>query len=153
MSEMKVSCLRWFALFNPWAPCKSMVSLFFVLAREVKEKKMTWLWCMSWHLLPHDPHDAAGARRVPHRCRLQKRMPVEGDSSIRQESLLCLCVCVHACVCVCVHALIHGRRAVWYLFVFSLYDLEQHLRLIDQSLCRQTKCGDTSCRLMRCDFW
>lgn len=80
-----------------------------------------------------------------------KRMPVEGDSSIRQESPLCLCVC--ACTRVCVHALIGGRRAVWYLFVFSWYDLEQHLRLIDQSLCRQTKCGDTSRRLMRCDFW
>lgn len=56
----------------------------------------------------------------------------------------------HICACSPLTGL---KGAVWYLFVFLGCDLEQHLRLIDQSLCRQTKCGDTSRRLMRCDLW
>lgn len=98
-------CLRYFAFFNSYAQRINIsvqlgIFLSFLLVRCFRQ----WLQLMSWHLLLlHDPQGGWCKADV---LSVQLAKAVEGDSSIRQGSLLCVCVCVH------------GKGDVWYLFVF-----------------------------------
>lgn len=103
----KESCsLGCFALFNPHTQCSSGVPWLFLPARE--EKK--WPDFGACHdiccrMIPQGCWCKAGVFI----CATCKRIPVEGDSSIRQGSLLRVCVCVcmgrglfDICLCFCI---------------------------------------------------
>lgn len=86
--------------FNPHTQCSSGVPWLFLPAREELDFGACHNICCR--MIPQGCWCKAGVFI----CATSKRIPVEGDSSIRQGSLLRVCVYVH------------GKRAVWYLFVF-----------------------------------